>query len=80
MAADDCQQIVKVVSDTAGELAYDVNTNTNYNAQAEMDAQVPVTGMQAVANFLGQELAKLRYQCGENLAVETHAARIATAE
>ncbi len=39
---------------------YDVNTNTNYNAPAEDAARIPVTGMQAVARFLGEELAKQR--------------------
>jgi hypothetical protein len=37
---------------------YDVNTNTN--AQAETAPQVRVTGMQAIARFLGEELAKQR--------------------
>ena len=54
---------IEFIADESGELyTYDVNTNTNYNAQAESDAQVPVTGMQAVAAFLGAELAKLKYE------------------
>ncbi len=54
---------IEFIADENGEIyTYDVNTNTNYNAQAEIDAQVPVTGMQAVAGFLGEELAKLRFQ------------------
>jgi hypothetical protein len=54
---------IEFIADESGELyTYDVNTNTNYNAQAEIDAQVPVTGMQAVAAFLGKELAKLNYE------------------
>ncbi len=64
---------IEFITDENGDdYTYDVNTNTNYNAQAEIDAQVPVTGMQAVANFLGRELAKLSYARGEN--------RIAAAE
>ena len=47
------------IEDQDGEIyTYDVNTNTNDNAAAE--AGVPVTGMQAVARFLGAEPAKLR--------------------
>ena len=54
---------IEFIADENGELyTYDVNTNTNYNAQAEIDAQVPVTGMQAVAAFLGKELAKQQYE------------------
>ncbi len=54
---------IEFIADESGELyTYDVNTNTNYNAQAESDAQVPVTGMQAVAAFLGEELAKTQYE------------------
>ena len=54
---------IEFIADQNGEIyTYDVNTNTNYNAQAELDAQVPVTGMQAVASFLGKELAKQRYE------------------
>ncbi len=52
---------IEFITDAAGEIyAYDVNTNTNYNAQAEAEAGVPLTGMRAVALFLGRELAKLR--------------------
>jgi biotin carboxylase len=54
---------IEFIANESGELyTYDVNTNTNYNAQAESDAQVPVTGMQAVAAFLGEELAKTQYE------------------
>ena len=49
---------------------YDVNTNTNYNAQAEQAAGVPVSGMEAVAQFLGNELAGLRLPQGEIVAAE----------
>jgi len=52
---------IEFITDERGEMyTYDVNTNTNYNAQAEAEAGVPLTGMRAVARFLGQELAKLR--------------------
>jgi glutathione synthase/RimK-type ligase-like ATP-grasp enzyme len=54
---------IEFITDTDGEIySYDVNTNTNYNAQAEADAQVTVTGMRAVAAFLGEELAKQQYK------------------
>ncbi len=52
---------IEFITDASGEIyTYDVNTNTNYNAQAEAEAGVPLTGMRAVARFLGDELAKLR--------------------
>ncbi len=52
---------IEFIKDDSGQIfTYDVNTNTNYNAQAEAAAKVPVTGMQAVARFLGEELAKQR--------------------
>jgi len=52
---------IEFIRDSAGAIyTYDVNTNTNYNAAAEAAAGVPVTGMQAVARFLGAELAKQR--------------------
>ena len=51
---------IEFIRDASDEIfTYDVNTNTNYNPQAEADAGVPLTGMQAVARFLGAELAKL---------------------
>jgi hypothetical protein len=54
---------IEFITDERGEIyTYDVNTNTNYNAQAEAEAGVPLTGMRAVARFLGAELAKLRRQ------------------
>lgn len=44
---------IEVIEDAAGELyVYDVNTNTNYNADAEKAAQVELTGMGAVAEYL----------------------------
>lgn len=39
-------------------LVYDVNTNTNYNASAEAAADIKLTGMRAIANFLQRELDK----------------------
>jgi hypothetical protein len=57
---------IEFITDADGEIySYDVNTNTNYNAQAEADAQVPITGMRAVAAFLGGELAKQPYESHE---------------
>ena len=51
---------IEFIQDAAGEIfTYDVNTNTNYNAQAEAEARVPLTGMTAIARFLGDELAAL---------------------
>ena len=51
---------IEFITDSSGKLfTYDVNTNTNYNAQAEAEAAVPLTGMGAVARFLGEELASL---------------------
>ena len=36
---------------------YDVNTNTNYNPQAEKNSEVK--GMKSIANFLKEELLLL---------------------
>ncbi len=55
---------VEFITDTAGRtLVYDVNTNTNYNPEAEAAAGIAGTarsGPGAIAAFLGGELAKLR--------------------
>ena len=52
---------IEFIRDAEGRIfTYDVNTNTNYNAQAEAEAGVALTGMGAVARFLGEELAKTR--------------------
>ncbi len=52
---------IEFIANEAGEIyTYDVNTNTNYNAQAEAAAGVALTGMEAVARFLGEVLAKTR--------------------
>ena len=51
---------IEFIRDSSGDLfTYDVNTNTNYNAQAEAEACVPLTGMEAIACFLGEEWARL---------------------
>jgi hypothetical protein len=56
---------IEFIRDGSGEIfTYDVNTNTNYNGQAEMDAGVAVTGMGAVARFLGGELAQVNLRAG----------------
>jgi len=53
---------IEFISDSDGTLfTYDVNTNTNYNPDAEAAAGVPLTGMQAVARFLGSELVKVGF-------------------
>lgn len=52
---------IEFIRDRNGAIhTYDVNTNTNYNAAAEAAAGIHETGMQAVARFLGEELAKQR--------------------
>jgi glutathione synthase/RimK-type ligase-like ATP-grasp enzyme len=44
---------IEVIEDAQGELyVYDVNTNTNYNAEAEKAGGVEQTGMGAVADYL----------------------------
>ena len=49
---------IEFIADADGELyTYDVNTNTNYNPDAERTAGV--SGMRAIAAYLGRELAKL---------------------
>ena len=48
---------IEFVANRFGEIyTYDVNTNTNYNSQAEIAANVPLTGMEAVARYLSREL------------------------
>lgn len=57
--ADNGMQIaaVEIIENADGDVfAYDVNVNTNYNAEAEQRAGV--SGMGAVADFLGSELAR----------------------
>jgi hypothetical protein len=49
---------IEFITDRAGEIhTYDVNTNTNYNPDAERDAGI--FGMRAIAAHLGDELRKL---------------------
>ena len=56
---------IEFIRDAEGRIyTYDVNTNTNYNAQAEAEAGVALTGMRAVAQFLGEELAKVQQPFG----------------
>ena len=49
---------IEFIADANGELyTYDVNTNTNYNPDAE--AAAGVSGMRAIAAYLGRELSRL---------------------
>jgi hypothetical protein len=49
---------VEFIEDSAGRLVtYDINTNTNYNPEAERRAGL--SGARAVARFLGRELRRL---------------------
>ena len=49
---------IEFIRDRDGEIyTYDVNTNTNYNADAERAAGM--SGMRAIAAYLGSELARL---------------------
>ena len=49
---------IEFITDANGELyTYDVNTNTNYNSEAERAAGL--SGMQAIAAYLGRELHAL---------------------
>ena len=51
---------IEFVRDSSGHIfTYDVNTNTNYNPEAEAAAGGPY-GMKAIARFLGEELDRLR--------------------
>ena len=48
---------IEFIRDANGQVfTYDVNTNTNYNADAERKAAVAETGMEAIARFLQEEL------------------------
>ncbi|MDQ6621385.1 MAG: alpha-L-glutamate ligase [Pseudomonadota bacterium] len=50
---------IEFITDRTGEIyTYDVNTNTNYNSDAENAAGV--YGMRAIASYLGRELKRLR--------------------
>ena len=49
---------IEFITDERGEIyTYDVNTNTNYNPDAERAAGL--YGMRAIARYLGEELARL---------------------
>jgi glutathione synthase/RimK-type ligase-like ATP-grasp enzyme len=49
---------IEFITDRKGNIyTYDVNTNTNYNSEAESKAGV--SGMGAIAKYLGEELKKL---------------------
>lgn len=49
---------IEFITSRKGEIyTYDVNTNTNYNSEAE--AKAGVSGMGAIARFLGEELKKI---------------------
>lgn len=57
--ADNGMQIaaIEIIENASGDVfAYDVNVNTNYNADAETRAGA--SGMRAVARYLGAELAR----------------------
>src|SRR5699024_231849 len=58
LAANDIKVAgIEFIQDKDGNLyAYDINTNTNYNTDAE--AKVGIYGMVEVAEFLGEELKK----------------------
>lgn len=50
---------IEFITDRAGEIyTYDVNTNTNYNSDAE--AVAGIYGMRAIASYLGGELQRRR--------------------
>ncbi|MHA1600844.1 MAG: ATP-grasp domain-containing protein [Alphaproteobacteria bacterium] len=72
LAANDIEIAgIEFISDRSGEIfTYDVNTNTNYNAEAEYEASVPLTGMRAVARFLGEELTNFPTAAGAWAAAE----------
>ena len=58
---------IEFISDARGQLyTYDVNTNTNYNSDAEREAGV--SGMGAIADFLGRELRALPVGAARDLA------------
>jgi len=49
---------IEFIADARGEIyTYDVNTNTNYNSAAE--AEAGIYGMDAIAGYLGEELARI---------------------
>ena len=53
---------IEFIVDSEGRAwTYDVNTNTNYNPQAESEAGIPAHGMGAIADFLCCELARITH-------------------
>ena len=59
---------IEFITDADGRTyTYDVNTNTNYNPEAE--ARAGVSGMDAVARFLGSELAMVEAERSRSLAL-----------
>ena len=49
---------IEYIEDKKGEIyTYDVNTNTNYNSQAEKNSEIK--GMRSIAKFLKEELLLL---------------------
>ena len=46
-----------VVDQDGSPYTYDINTNTNYNSEAE--SRAGCSGMGAIAEYLGQELAEV---------------------
>lgn len=62
---------IEFIRDANGAVfTYDVNTNTNYNAEAERKADIGETGMEAIARFLHEELASLPGAPQEIIAAE----------
>ena len=49
---------IEYITDKNGDIyTYDVNTNTNYNSQAEKNSKIK--GMKSIAEFLKKELLQL---------------------
>ena len=62
---------IEFIRDASGQVfTYDVNTNTNYNADAERKAEVAETGMEAIARFLHDELDLLSRPASQIAAAE----------
>lgn len=62
---------IEFIRDANGQVfTYDVNTNTNYNADAERKADIPETGMEAIARFLHGELKSQTAKFPEIVAAE----------
>ena len=51
-----------ILDNTGRAFTYDINTNTNYNGEAE--AVAGVSGMRAIASFLGRELERTSRRAG----------------